>query len=395
MTSNTPKGFRAAGVACGLKPDGAGDIALIASDRPCAAAGMFTTNQVKAAPVLYDMALLQAGKPVRAVVANAGNANACTGEQGMHDVRAMAERAAQAVGCQPDEVLVLSTGVIGVPLPVDRVLPGIEAAAAALSPDGWQPAARAIMTTDTRPKMASVTTRTGYTITGIAKGAGMIAPDMATLLAVIATDAAVPGEALQEALRRAADASFNRIVVDGDMSTNDTLLLLANGASGVEADPNNGTFNAALEEVCAALAQAIVRDGEGATKFITVLVTGAASEEAARRVARSIASSPLCKTAFYGGDPNWGRIVSAAGCSGVEIDPDRLALWLLNAEGAVTMQLVSGGQPFDYDERAAIALMQGEEWGIRLDLGLGSVSTLLWTCDLSHEYVTINGHYRT
>ncbi len=395
MTSNTPKGFRAAGAACGLKPDGAGDIALIASDRPCAVAGMFTTNRVKAAPVLYDMALLQMEKPVRAVVANAGNANACTGEQGMRDARAMAERAAQAVGCQPDEVLVLSTGVIGVPLPVGKVLPGIDAAAAALSPDGWGHAARAIMTTDTRPKMASVTTRTGYTITGIAKGAGMIAPNMATLLAVIATDAAVPGAALREALRRAADASFNRIVVDGDMSTNDTLLLLANGASGVEADPNNGTFNAALEEVCAALAQAIVRDGEGATKFITVLVTGAASEEAARRVARSIASSPLCKTAFYGGDPNWGRIVSAAGCSGVEIDPDRLALWLLDAEGAVTLQLVSGGQPLDYDERAAIALMQGEEWGVRLDLGLGSVSTLLWTCDLSHEYVTINGHYRT
>ncbi len=395
MTDHTLKGFHAAGVHCGLKPGDKPDLALVASDAPCAAAGVFTSNRVKAAPVLYDQAIIGGGGPVRAVVANAGNANACTGEQGERDTRAMAEQTAQAVGCAPDEVLVLSTGVIGLPLPMDRLLPGIEAAAAARAPDGWDDTARAIMTTDTRPKIASVTTHAGYTVTGIAKGSGMIAPNMATMLAVIATDAAIPRPALQTALAHAVEASFNRIVVDGDMSTNDTVLLLANGASGVEADPSNGTFSAALDEVCVSLARAIVRDGEGATKFVTLLVTGAPGEAAARQVARAIATSPLCKTAFHGGDPNWGRVMCAAGYSGVEIDPGRLALWALDASGAAAMQLVEGGHPLDYDEQAAIALMQRPEWGIRLDLGLGSASTMVWTCDLSQEYVTINGHYRT
>jgi glutamate N-acetyltransferase/amino-acid N-acetyltransferase len=389
--------FRLAGVHCGLKPGSLKDLALVTSDVPCVAAGMFTTNRVKAAPVLYDQAVLATGMQVRAVVANAGNANACTGDQGMADAHAMARHTAAALGCQPDEVLVLSTGVIGLPMPMDVTVPGIEAAAQHLRADGWEDAVRAVMTTDTRPKLASVTVEAGYTITGLAKGAGMIAPHMATMLAVIATDAAPSfgADGLQRALKRAADLSFNRIVVDGDMSTNDTVLLLANGASGVEVGEADEAFGDALARVCTALAQAIVRDGEGATKFVTVQASGAPDVAAANAVAHSIAASPLCKTAFYGGDPNWGRVVCAAGYSGVDIDPDRLALWLLDANGREAIQLVADGQPLDYDEPVAIALMQGDEWGLRLDLGLGGASAIVWTCDLSHEYVTINGHYRT
>ncbi|MBN1122149.1 MAG: bifunctional glutamate N-acetyltransferase/amino-acid acetyltransferase ArgJ [Anaerolineae bacterium] len=389
------QGFQSAGVHCGLKAEGAKDLALIVSDRPCAVAGVFTTNQVKAAPVIYDQSILAAGNPVRAVVTNTGKANACTGEQGLVDTRSTAEHAAQVIGCSLDEVLVLSTGVIGVNLPMDIILPGIERAAAALSPDGWEDASSAIMTTDTRPKLVSVTTESGYTITGIAKGAGMIAPNMATMLSVVVTDAVVSREECDRVLRQAVGESFNRIVVDGDMSTNDTLLLLANGASGVEIAPGDEAFAAAVREVCTELAQAIVRDGEGATKFVTLEVTGAPGEDAAVAVARTVALSPLCKTAFYGGDPNWGRIVCAAGYAGVPLDCGKLSLWLLDAAGEPVIQLVDSGCPADYDEPSAIALMQQPEWGLRLDLGLGAAQTVVWTCDLSHEYVTINGHYRT
>jgi glutamate N-acetyltransferase/amino-acid N-acetyltransferase len=371
-------------------------MALIASDQPCRAAGVFTTNRVKAAPVLYDQEILAKPEhPIRAVIVNAGNANACTGDQGMADSRRMAQEIAQHLGCAPDEVLVLSTGVIGVPMPMDKVSMGIDAAANALLPDGWDAAAQAIMTTDTRPKIATITTKAGYTLTGIAKGAGMIAPNMATMLALVATDADVSDAALGEALRAAAGESFNRIVIDGDMSTNDTLLLLANGASGVKVGAGDPAFLEALKSVCIDLAQKIVRDGEGVTKFVTLHVTGAPTHEAARTVADSIARSPLCKTAFYGGDPNWGRVVAAAGYSGVEVAPERMALWLLDAAGQPAMQLVERGQGCDYDEPAAIALMQGPEWGFRLDLGLGGEETTVWTCDISHDYVSINGHYRT
>lgn len=394
MTTYPVKGFRAAGIHCGLKLEGA-DLALVASERPCAAAGVFTTNRVKAAPVLYDQALIAAGRPVRAVVANSGNANACTGAQGMDDARVMAAHTAEALGCEPGEVLVLSTGVIGVPLPIDTIHSGIGTAARVLRVHGWNDAADAILTTDTHPKLAGATVDGNVAITGMAKGAGMIAPNMATMLAVIATDAALTAPAAEILLRAAVDASFNRIVVDGDMSTNDTVLLLANGASGVEVGPDDAEFAAALEAVCVELAQAIVRDGEGATKFVTVEVTGATDEADARAIANAIARSPLCKTAFYGGDPNWGRIVCAAGYAGVELDPDRVGLWLLDAAGGEAAHLVAEGRPTNYDEPAAIALMQGDEWGFRLDLGLGNASAVVWTCDLSHEYVTINGHYRT
>jgi glutamate N-acetyltransferase/amino-acid N-acetyltransferase len=311
----------------------------------------------------------------------------------LSNTRQSAALVAQIIGCQAGDVLALSTGVIGLPLNMDAMQRGIAALAGQLRADGWQDAAAAIMTTDTRPKFASVQHPAGYTITGIAKGAGMIAPNMATMLSIIATDADIPPDTLARALQQAAEASFNRIVVDGDMSTNDTVLLLANGASGVT--PNDVEFVAALTNVCTSLAQAIVRDGEGATKFVTVNIIGALDPDSARTVARAIATSPLVKTAFYGADPNWGRILAAAGYSGVDLDPARLALWLLDAEGHPVIQLVAGGSPTDYDEPAAITLMQTPEWGIQLDLGAGNASVQVWTCDLSHEYVTINGHYRT
>ncbi len=395
MTNYHVQGFRAAGIHCGLKRDDRKDMAVVVSDTPCQVVGVFTTNRVKAAPVLYDQALLAHSDAIaRAVVVNTGSANACTGEPGLAAARQTAEHAAQALGCAVDEVLVLSTGVIGLPLPMDRIDEGIRLLAERLDSGSWDDAAAAIMTTDTRPKLASAELPGGAHIVGIAKGAGMIAPHMATMLSVIVTDAAVPSEMLDHALKAAVQMSFNRIVVDGDMSTNDTVLLLANGAAGVAIE-DEAVFTHALRDVCVQLAQAIVRDGEGATKFVTLEVTGAPDDATAQRVARQIATSALVKTAFYGADPNWGRIVCAAGYSGVELDQFRLSLWLLDAAGSVVMQLVAAGQPTAYDEPAAITLMQGAEWGIRLDLGMGDASTQVWTCDLSHDYVTINGHYRT
>jgi len=398
MTVHSPEGFRVAGMHCGFKPAEKKDIALLVSDYPCRAAGVFTTNRVKAAPVLYDQAILaQPDAEIRAVIANTGSANACTGDAGLADTRATAAQVAARIGCQPENVLTLSTGVIGLPLAMDAVTRGVAALADQVNTVGWQDAAAAIMTTDTRPKIASVRHESGFTITGIAKGAGMIAPNMATMLSMIATDADVPQSVLARELTAAVEVSFNRIVVDGDMSTNDTVLVLANGASGVtiaDGSAQEAAFSAALTKVCTALAQAIVRDGEGATKFVTLDVTGAADDSAARAIARQIATSALVKTAFYGADPNWGRILCAAGYAGIDLDPARLALWLV-ADDKPAIHLVADGHPTDYDERAAIALMQKPEWAVRLDLGLGNGAARVWTCDLSHEYVTINGHYRT
>jgi glutamate N-acetyltransferase/amino-acid N-acetyltransferase len=289
----------------------------------------------------------------------------------------------------------LSTGVIGVQLPMDVLFPGIDQIAGQVTAEGWNHAAEGIMTTDTRPKLTSIKTPAGCTITGIAKGAGMIAPNMATMLSVIVTDAQIDQPTLDAALHQAVGKSFNRIVIDGDMSTNDTVLLLANGASGVQVSSDDAEFIAALEQVCIELAQALVRDGEGATKFVTLHISGAPDTEAANSVARAIATSPLCKTAFYGADPNWGRIICAAGYSGIPIEPDTLSLFLLSADETESIQLVERGMPCDYDEPAAIALMEKPEWNIHLDLGMGDLSTTVWTCDLSTEYVVINGEYRT
>ena len=405
MTDSTSlvAGFRFAGVSCGIKPktaaygDRALDLALIVSDQPCNAAGVFTQNQFPAAPVLFDKKTLAANaRSIRAVVINAGNANACTGEQGLKDAAASAHLVDTALNLPANATLVLSTGVIGLPLPMTRIEAGIRAAAVLArsetgqSSEGLALASQAIMTTDTKPKTAS--RQAGQaTLLGIAKGAAMIHPNMATLLAVVITDAAIQPDALQAMLRRAAGRSFNAITVDGDQSTNDTLLVLANGLAGpVDA----AAFEQALTEVCQSLAQQMVRDAEGASKFVTVRVTGAANEAAARAVAKTVAASVLFKTAVYGGDPNWGRVLMAAGNSGVSIDPVRVALWFAG-DGGQPLQVVANGAPLTYSEAEAAAIFACADLDVRLDLGAGGAKAAVWTSDLTHDYVTLNAHYRT
>lgn len=391
-------GFRASAVACGLKPSGALDLALVAAAGPCSAAGVFTTNRVKAAPVLYDQETLAANAAgIQAVIANAGCANACTGARGMADARRMAELTAHALRCRPDEVLVLSTGVIGRHLDMEKLALGIAEVAAPTARQGAAYAARAILTTDTRAKVAGQTIAIGdgrVAIRGFAKGAGMIHPNMATLLAVLTTDAVVAPDLLHAALRVAVARSFNRVSVDGDMSTNDTALLLASGAAGVEIGGDDlPAFTAALTETCVSLAQQIAADGEGATRLVEVTVTGALDEGQAHVVADAVARSPLVKTAIHGGDPNWGRVLAAAGYSGAAIDPDRLALAFGPASEPVLV--VAAGLPATYDERAAAAMLRADPVYVRLDLGLGEAQATVWTCDLSAEYVAINAHYTT
>jgi glutamate N-acetyltransferase / amino-acid N-acetyltransferase len=394
-------GFRAAGIHCGLRKDGGPDFALIAADGPCATGGVFTTNEIKAAPVLVNMERLGAhADSIRAVAINTVSANACTGPQGIANAREMARLVAARLGCEAEQVLVLSTGVIGTQLPMDRIARGAELATAFLGGGGdhWEQAACAIMTTDTRPKLAAASgTAAGrsYTIAGISKGAGMIAPNMATMLGIIVTDARLDTAQAQRCIKAAADRSFNRIVVDGDMSTNDTVLLLANGHSGVapESPEEWAGFQAALEAVCTRLAQEIVRDGEGVTKFVTVQVTGAGDDHDARRIANTIATSALVKTAFYGHDANWGRIIAAAGRAGVPLEADRLRLTI--AAGGDELLLVTGGAPTDYREADATRIFRQPEATVMLDCGLADGVAEVWTCDLSHEYVTINGDYRT
>ena len=391
-------GFRTAATACGLKKDGALDLTLIVSDAPCTAAGVFTTNRVKAAPVLYDQSVLatSAGR-MRAIVANSGCANACTGTEGAQNAQRMAELVAEGIGARADEVLVLSTGVIGRQLDMTKVSTGIHAlSTSSMSRDALR-TSQAIMTTDTRPKRATASgTIAGKTVTvaGIAKGAGMIHPGMATMLSVITTDAACAPELLQRAVKEVADQSFNRISVDGDMSTNDTVLLLASGVSGATIDTTSfDTFVALLADVCMDLAKKIARDGEGATKLIEIRITGAVDGAMAHRVADSIACSPLVKTAIHGNDPNWGRVVCAAGYSGAAIDPDRLTLDF--GLGAEQIRLVAAGMPLVADLNAASQLLNRELVYITLDLGLGSAATTMWTCDFSKEYVEVNAHYTT
>ena len=390
------RGFSVAGVCAGLKGTDALDFALIVSDRPCAAAGVFTTNLAKAAPVLLDRETLadHAGA-IRAVAINTKCANACTGEVGLANAREMARLTADALKVNAEAVLVMSTGVIGAHLPMDKIARGVELASGALGQD-WAAAARAIMTTDTRPKSASITAQVAsgtFTIAGIAKGAGMIAPNMATMLSTIVTDAALPPEALDAALRAAVGTTFNRVVVDGDMSTNDTVLLLANGASGFE--PEVTAFTNALREVCDSLARQIARDGEGATKFVQVEIIGAPNDNAAHQIAHTIATSPLVKTALYGGDANWGRVIAAAGRAGVPVDPNRMTLWVHGPDSTAPLCLFSAGLPADYSEEEATAIMKGAEIAIALDCAAGSGGATIYTCDLSHDYVSINGHYRS
>ncbi|MBI3983055.1 MAG: bifunctional glutamate N-acetyltransferase/amino-acid acetyltransferase ArgJ [Gemmatimonadetes bacterium] len=403
----SPKGFLASGVHAGLKDDGSADFALLVSQHPCTAAGVFTQNRVRAAPVVYDESVLneRPGR-LRGVVMNARVANACTGEQGLAAAADMARAAEAALQLPARSMLVLSTGVIGVPLPMDKIAAGIAAAGPRMTADGGVSAARAIMTTDTRPKHCAVRVEAAagaVTVGGIAKGAGMIHPNMATMLAILTTDAAVDVGTLREVLRRVADRTFNAITVDGDTSTNDTVLLLANGASGVTLarDHEAGrAFEEAVAHVARELALMIVRDGEGATRFVEITISGASTESLARDVGRAIARSSLVKTAVAGGDPNWGRILAAAGAGGFPIVPERLRLAVRRhgdggGSGGGWIVLAAGGAAASYDESAARAVFASPEIAIRLDLGMGGAEATVWTCDLSEQYIRINAHYRS
>jgi glutamate N-acetyltransferase/amino-acid N-acetyltransferase len=394
----SPPGFTAGAAHAGLKASGALDVALLVSATSCATAGVFTRNAVRAAPVIYDADLLgeRPGR-MRAVAMNARVANACTGAEGLEAARAMARAAEEAAGLPPRTALVLSTGVIGVPLPVEQVAAGLREAAARLSPDGGAEAARAIMTTDTRPKYCALRLDTpagAITVGGIAKGAGMIHPDMATLLGVLTTDAVSEPSVLGPFLRRVADRTFNAISVDGDTSTNDTVLLLANGASGIDPARDGATwklFEEAVTEVARTLALAVVRDGEGATKLLEIHVVGAQTEAFAREVGRAIARSTLVKTALYGADPNWGRVLAAAGAAGVSLTPERLSLQA--ATNGEWLMLAAGGATAHPDPAQARAIFQQPTIRLRLDLGVGRAEAVVWTCDLSPDYVRINSDY--
>jgi len=390
----TPRGFRAAGVSAGIKANGNPDLALLVSDTPAAAAAVFTTNRVQAAPVLVSKEHLASSRgTVRAIVVNSGCANACTGDAGMQVARDMAAETARLVSCPPEHVLVASTGVIGVGLSIEKIRAGLPIAFRALGADQGPAAARAIMTTDLSPKEAAATITVGgraAAIGGMAKGAGMIEPMMATMLGFVTTDAAVPQGMLERALREAVDETFNAITVDGDSSTNDCVLLLANGASGVIVDEAAyGTFVEGLKAVCRELALAIVRGGEGATKLVTVNVTGAASSAEARKAAKVIANSLLVKTAIHGGDPNWGRLICAAGRAGVAFDASRAAVTV------GTIVLFKDGEPHDELAPQAAEYLKGTDLTVGVDLGSGTASSTVWTCDLSAEYVRINAEYRT
>lgn len=390
-----PRGFRAAGVACGIKARGGLDLALIVSDVPASAAAVFTTNKAQAAPILVSRdRLARSHGRISAIVVNSGCANACTGPIGFDHANAMTRATADALGCGPIAVLVASTGVIGVTLDMAKVATGITAAAGQLARTGGAVAARAIMTTDPFPKEASVeviSQRGTFRVGGIAKGSGMIEPLMATMLGFITTDASVEPGLLQRALKAAVDDTFNAITVDGECSTNDCVFALANGASGVTlGDGDLSLLVDALKRVCEPLAIGIVRGGEGATKLITVRVVGAISNEEARRAARAIANSPLVKTAIHGGDPNWGRLVAVAGRSGSEFVLEGAAVRM----GPV--ELFSHGAPHDELAPEAAAYLQGHDIEIEVDLGTaGKGHSQMWTCDLSAEYVRINAEYRT
>ena len=383
-----PKGFLAGAGRGGIKYEGRPDVAVIFSEIEASAAGVFTRNRVQAAPVKVSREHIQDGR-ARAIVANSGNANACTGKQGSRDALRMAEVAAEELGLRPEEVLVASTGVIGVKLPMDKVEMGIRRACRSLSSEGWWEAERAIMTTDTKPKFAWVEVA-GARILGMAKGSGMIAPDLATMLAFLVTDAEVMPRLLEEALRSAVGRTFNRLTVDGDTSTNDTVFLLANGASGVGFGRDELIkFVRALEEVCLDLAQQVARDGEGATKLIVVRVKGARSEEEAGRVARAVAESPLVKTAMFGKDPNWGRVLAAVGRSGVDVEEEGVSVEMGG------LRVFHGGRPVEFGREEGTRALDKDEVKITIDLGQGDAEVVFYTCDLSYDYVRINAEYTT
>lgn len=389
------RGYKASGIACGIKKE-VKDLALIFSDALATAAGLFTQNKVKAAPVLLSQRHIKSGR-ARAIIANSGNANCCTGKSGFLNALAMAQEAARHLSIPTEEVLVASTGVIGAKLPIENIKRAIPALVGKLDARGSSEAADAIMTTDKFQKTCALQYQAEggiIKIGGIAKGAGMICPKMATMLAFITTDAAIEAAILREALARATAKSFNIISVDGEMSTNDTVLCLANGLSGAGAITGRGKelddFQTALDNVCQKLARLMVEDGEGATKFITITVKNAATELDAINAAYAVAKSPLVKTAFHGGDPNWGRIMSALGGSGAQINPELISIRFSGVEVA------RGGSYLDepWGKAAADALGQ-KEIEVSVDLNIGDKSASVWTTDLSEEYVRINSKYTT
>jgi glutamate N-acetyltransferase/amino-acid N-acetyltransferase len=392
-----PRGFRAAGVSAGIKESGRPDLALIVSDQGAVSAGVFTTNRVKAAPVLWSQAVVRSGRSVRAVLINSGNANACTGAAGRQAVRRCAAELSRTLETDSNRILVASTGVIGVPLPVDRVVKAVPGLATRIkdTPAGGVAAANAILTTDTRPKEHVATSRAGgcvYTVGGMAKGAGMIHPAMATLLGVITTDAPLSRGQARRLLVEAVGPTFNAISIDGDTSTNDCVLLLANGAAGGWIAPGSAgeqRVAEAIQEVCAALARMVAADGEGARKLLSVTVRGARSSMDARTVARAIASSSLVKAAVHGGDPNWGRVFAAAGRAGV---PVRVEQMELRIGGHL---VASGGTAVRGHERLAAGHLRKRNVEIALSIGRGKGAGTALGCDLSPEYVAINAEYRT
>ncbi|MGH2795405.1 MAG: bifunctional glutamate N-acetyltransferase/amino-acid acetyltransferase ArgJ [Actinomycetota bacterium] len=386
-----PNGFRASGVAAGLKPSGRLDVGLLVSELPAAAVGVFTTNRVQAAPIAVTKRHVRRGI-ARAIVVNAGNANACTGSQGIKDARAMAKEAAGLLKTKEQQILVASTGVIGVPMDMSKTRAGIAAAAAALNPGGLDELSAAIMTTDTRPKTASAKLPRGSLI-GVAKGAGMIAPEMATMLCFLATDAPADRGVLAQALQRATAGSFNLISVDGCRSTNDCVLFLANGAAG--GDPITAehaevhAFETGVAEVCRSLARQIVEDGEGATKVVAVTVKGAVNDREAKEAALRIADSVLLRCALHGADPNWGRVLAALGTTRIPFDPNVVDVWL----GGEQLAKAGIAGPGDRDKARAALLEREVE--VVVDMNRGDVSTTVLTNDLSPEYIRINAEYTT
>jgi len=387
-------GFKAAGVASGLKKNGQKDLGLIYSQVPANVAGLFTKNRVKAAPVLLDMELMKSGV-CQAIIVNSGNANCCTGEQGMHDARTMTSLAASELGISNDLVFVASTGVIGEFLPIEKIKTAVPDLVRSLQPDGIPDLARSIMTTDTVPKIASaqeVVEGKTFTVTVVAKGAGMIRPDMATMLCFVCTDAGASPDILKETLLKAADRSFNRITIDGDTSTNDTVMVMANGLSGavIRGLAHKNIFQKVLDEIFLDVAKQLVRDGEGVTKLVEIVVRGAVSDSDARKVADTVAHSPLVKTSFFGEDANWGRIVSAVGRAGAKVDPDNIDVYFDD------VQMVKAGKGCGKAvEAESTKVLCKPEFVVTIDLNMGRGSDLIYTCDFSVDYVRINADYRS
>ena len=394
MTKNTCKGFKAAGIASGLKKNGKKDLGLIYSEVSAKIAGVFTRNKVKAAPLLLNIDRIKSGIG-QAVIVNSGNANCCTGDQGIQDAKAMARFAASELKISEDLVLVASTGVIGEPLPIEKIRDAVPKLTGLLKPEGINDFVKAIMTTDTMPKIITRQEDLGgktFSVTGVAKGSGMICPDMATMLCFVYTDVDMAPDFLKDSLNTATERSLNRITIDGDTSTNDMVLVMANGLSGavIESSADKETFQSVLDDVLIGLAKQLVKDGEGATKFVEINVRGALSDADARTIADTIANSPLVKTAIFGEDANWGRVMMALGRAGVSVDPDKVDVFFDD------FLVVKNGMKYGEDTETEITkVLKKPEFEISIDLNMGHGDASVFTCDFSIDYVKINADYRT